>query len=268
MVTLKKKPVPAGDDGALLEKIRAANAANSTYEEHNAFPFSVVRKYGARGYALLMSQYSSEGRRYFDLEDLPAGSPFRALRGAMSAREVVTKVFAPLSKGAPAFVAAMRKRCRAVIALERTGGEPGENGWFLLYFLDRGSTIPSGKGRYTRIAGRAPERKPRLNRVARAKGFEVPASLRAFYAVHDGLGLSGVHTAGVESIMSADALRPIPAAPDLLEFFCDSGGNRKAFARGEDDVIDWDRSTHDRAKEGSFWKFLEGEVVRHLVGAD
>lgn len=255
------------DDEALRAAIEAKAASGDSYEHYNALPFWVVTTYGARGYGIHRGEPSDEGvhEAYFELDALPERCPFPK---DLTSATVVDRLWAPLAPKIPKFVGALAERCKIVIALERTSGTPAKKGWFLLYFLDRGTDIPSGNGRYKMLTGRAPMRRPKLNRRARKAGFTLPESLRSVYNVHNGVGFSGAVTYGVEALLSAKMLAPLPLAPKLLEVYCDSGGNRKAFLKGEDALADWDRSTHQRTREGSLWRLFEGELLRYVTGAD
>jgi hypothetical protein len=258
------------DDATLLETIRRQRDAGSSYAHYNALPFTIVREHGARGYALYASLYSSddgEVEKYFELSDLPASSPFHRLgEGKPTPKATVERVFKPLAKRIPKFVAALRSKCRAVIALQRTGGDAKNRGWFLLYFLDRGAKISN---RYNLLAGRAPTTRPSLSAATRKAGFQLPAPLRQLYQVHDGLCPSSARASGVEAIAASELLRPLPGQPDLLEVYCDSGGNRKAYAKGKyTELLDWDRETHQRAPEGTLWEFIDRDFVKYVTGAD
>ena len=252
------------NDAELFEAIKKRNADTpASHEASNALPHLIVAEYGARGYRAFKQIYAAtEGSEFFDLDALPAGCPFP---GNLGPAAVIDRVWAPVSAHIPNFVAALRDRCKYVIAVHRTQGPKNNRGWFLGYFLDRGKKVDS---RYSTMWGRQTFRRPKLNPRTRAAGFALPNSLRLFYSVHNGLGLSTLRTSGVEALLSARNLSALPRHPDLLEVYCDSGGNRKAYPKGEDRIVDWDRSTDDQANEGSLWLLFERELIRYVTGED
>lgn len=251
------------NEAELTKTIKEREAKCKSYEDHNEFPFWAATNFGARGYTIAASATAPDDE-YFDLDRLPADCPFP---GGLGVQATIDAIWAPVAKKIPNFVAALEEHTKQLIVYRRSGGDAdnaNKRGWFIGYFLDRGPK--SDSGRYGDIWGREPFANPRLSKKARRAGWTLPKSLREFYNIHNGMGMATARTNGVESLLSAKNLEPHPRHPDLLEVFCDSGGNLRLFPRGEDRLVDWDRQTHDQANIGGLWWLFEQDLIHYVTG--
>lgn len=255
------------DEKVVAEVRKRRDVEGKTYEQNNAFPFEVLEEFGPLGFAV--ANYGpDEGKDYYAMDNLPADCPFP---GNLAPAELIDRLWAPIAPKIPKFVAALKKTCKHNLVFHCTktdADEKNRRGWFLGYILDRKETVAEGSGRYADMWGREPFKHPKLNKKLRKAKYTLPESLRQFYVVHNGLGLSTERTGGVETINSAKNLEQLPRRLDLVEVYCDSGGNRATFPlSGEDHLVDWDRETHETAKIGSLWALLESEgVLRYVTG--
>lgn len=226
---------------------------------------TLIETYGFDGIKLIFEQRNSSN--YVPLGKFPTDCPWETLN-KLSIEEAIDRQFYPLKNQLPTLIKTLKNRCRFIYA-EQIGAN-----WHLHFLMNM--RLYDNRPHFLIYTGGSPNPNPSINEHVASYHWDIPQSLRKFYAIHDGFGTiydaNFIQSSAQISVM-AKMMDPICeesniypdgyAFADLLEFFPDGAGNTQCFVRKKGDIsltADWDHETWELSDYQSFFSFIDQKL--------
>lgn len=220
---------------------------------------TLIDQYGFAGVQLVFE--SSNSQNYYPLGRLPAESPWSQLNGK-GLTEAIDTNFQAIADRIPNLIRVMKERCAHIYAEKR------DDVWSLHFLLNM--TLHDGRRYYHVYTGGPPVVTPTVNANLAKYQWELPADLRALYAIHDGFGpVLNSRQIVVMAEMMDPICKELGHTPDdyryadLLEFLPDGVGNAQCFHRrgnSQPQTVDWDHETWELSAPSPFFEFIDEQL--------